>query len=240
MNRESPGFSRGEYQRLPDPEERQRVVLLLKTMAERAWMILRTHQSESSFEQVFRANVYLTQKDKLRIWCQWNMDDAPDADLVFDLGCGLTGFCHARRRPLICNLQTIDDQHARGEPDAIHYFGLAETQQVTITKAKRTWLASFPIFDPGDIGLHEAPTRPLPVERDYFVEVASPIAAGGVFGVLNLDANFNLEEIGLHPEPAHTLTDPRVASIIALMQSTTFEVGQILSAGYPNTVKRRG
>ncbi len=226
-------FSRVDF-RLPGDEERQRVVGLLRTMAERSWAVLRGESNKESVEDVFLANVYLPNQATLRPWCSWNTAGVPDDEATFELGSGLIGFCHVQRRPLLANLKTIVDQHAKGDVDAIRFFRLNSADGERIAASRRSWQACFPVFDPSEISLHMTPVESIPPDRSYYSEIPTPIKAGTIFGVLSLEGTFDPESIGLHAEPASTLSDPRVASVIAMMQGVAFEVAQILSAVYPD------
>ena len=116
------------------------------------------------------------------------MDGDPDLGLELDVNAGLTGTCFSRKRPYLCNLQTLREWAkvaSRRFPHSIQ-LGMTPAQHLEI-REDRTLLLNVPIFDPVDSwflddppqrNVAEAGTLPIyaefPIDRD-----------GAVLGVLN-------------------------------------------------------
>jgi hypothetical protein len=180
-----------------------------------------------------RANVFVPRKQKLVLAYSHGMDGDPDCGLEFNHDAGLTGFCFVNRRSFLCNLRyTRQWAEQAPSPDST-LLGMNRAAHLSV-REDRTWLASVPIFDPMDCWFldpdaprmeRNAGTMPVWTDRPGTLD-------GAVFGVLNLDAVIDYDELGLSEDPEISLTDPRISSIFNLLQACSFEIGRIFSRAF--------
>jgi len=195
-----------------------------------------------------RSNVFILQDDDLVLNYRFNMDDPPnvspdqiknkDKELRFNYRCGLTGFCFVRRVPLICNLKKFGELFATGSLfDPRERFGFDERMQGKI-REDRTWLMSLPIFDPEASSVRKLRID-LPELADYsgqhYVELES-LLDGAVFGVLNLDAGWDYNQIGLSEEPEEHQRDYRILALLDIMRSYAFRIAKEFSSAFPRRI----
>jgi hypothetical protein len=155
-----------------------------------------------------------------------------DYDLQLRFDTGLTGFCVALRRPLLCNLEKIGklDPQLRDK-----LFGMSLDQHKKVRR-DRTWLASVPIFDPfasfpRDIS--EPMLVPQPPHNAAFHHAVAGRTDGAILGVLNLDANLPYGDLSppLDPDPtksAHN-EDCRIVAALHMMMAAAAEIGDVLA-----------
>jgi hypothetical protein len=186
-----------------------------------------------------RANVFVPRGQKLVLAYSHGMEGDADCALEFDDDAGLTGFCFFNRRPFLCNLR-YTRQWAEQAPslDAL-LLGMKPAAHLLV-RGDRTWLASVPVFDPMDCWFLD-PDAPR-MERDpemmpVWIDVPGTME-GAVFGVLNLDAAIDYDELGLSGDPESSLTDPRISSIFHLLQACSFEIGRIFSRAFGRKAER--
>lgn len=227
-------FARGELKAysfsFPDESGRAAIKDALLRLR-RQVLVVFGHEDNDKLK--LRANIFMPRGQKLMMAYAIGMEHDPDRHLEFDYDAGLTGRCFRNRRPFLCNL-SFTRQWAEGDlpPGAIH-LGMSQDQHLAI-RADRTWLASVPIFDPVDCWFLELDAPRMardPEDLESWTDAPGTLD-GALFGVLNLDGAIPYDELALAKEPEASLTDPRVTSILNVLQACSFEVGRILSQAY--------
>ena len=210
---------------LPAEEE---IRVQLEKLVTQATHILGWNGDNSHF--AFRSNVFLPRQEKLYLRYSFNMNSDLDRDLglEFDLSAGLTGFSFSSRCPQICNLQQIARLAA---PQTRAMFGMTPDQQAMV-RTDRTWLASVPIFDPGDTVFQaDFAMRPVPAGGKRYCTIPSMLD-GGLLGILNLDAKIAYDETQIPEDAELHWTDVRIQAILDVMQGTAFRIGEILAKSF--------
>ena len=186
---------------------------------------------------IFRANVYVPEGPYLVPHYRVNMGDPnldTDRDLTLRFDAGLTGFCFTRRRPVLCNLDWFEALRNASPTlaDAVELFGLSEEQQDSVRK-DRTWLLSVPIIDPyASFPMELSPNPEVGTGGPHFTELASPVD-GAVFGVLNLDADFDYDTPGGVPsDPDEQVKDSRVLALVSIMVASSLTLGTLLASRF--------
>ena len=179
----------------------------------------------------FRANIFIAVQNTLKMIYSVNMDGDPDNGLEFPrLMMGVTGACYQLSTALVCNLEKIAKLR-EGQPSAYKaLFGMPPDLQAKVKK-DRTWLMSVPIFDP-----HEVRVRPkqraAPGSTDVQRVAISDLGmglSGPLLGVLNLDAAWDYQTIGLNPDPDVHSGDDRIRAISDIMQADALTIGAELA-----------
>ena len=187
----------------------------------------------------FRANVFIPEGIDLvpRYWAGMDSPADTDRDMRLRFDCGLTGFCFTRRRPVICNLKRFEAVYnaggrVEGRPINVkELFGFTPTLQAKV-RPDRTWLLSVPIFDPLASYPYELGANPeAGTEHLHFAELPS-VFDGAVFGVLNLDANFDYGAGEMPDDPNAQAADPRFLALINIAIATSLRLAPILAAGF--------
>ena len=186
-----------------------------------------------------RANVFVPRGQKLVMVYAYGMNGDTDRALEFDHDAGLTGFCFVNRRSFLCNLRYTRQWAEQAPSSDALLLGMTPTDHLLV-REDRTWLASVPVFDPMDCWFLD-PDAPR-MERDsemmpVWIDVPGTMD-GSVFGVLNLDAAIDYDELGLPGDPDRSLTDPRISSILHLLQACSFEIGGIFSRAFARKNER--
>lgn len=186
-----------------------------------------------------RANVFVPREQKLVLAYAQGMGGDADRGLEFDHNAGLTGFCFVSRRPYLCNLHyTRRWAEEVSSPDA-ELLGMNREAHLSV-REDRTWLASVPVFDPADCWFVDSEAAAMPHDpkaQPIWVKLPGTLD-GAVFAVLNLDAAVNYGELDLPEDPAESLTDPRISSILHLLQACSFEIGRIFSRAFARKRER--
>ena len=191
------------------------------------------HDDNESLQ--LRSNVFLPSRDTLILRYATNMDGDPDMGLELPTSAGLSGTCFSRKRPYVCNLDILRcwAKVAIVEFPESTQLGMTPAEHLRI-RSDRTWLMSIPIFDPIDSWFLDNPperSRPEVGTLPIFAELSTD-RDGAVFGVLNVDGAIPHSRLGIPEDPEASLTDPRTASMIALMWACSAEVARILSRAF--------
>ena len=191
------------------------------------------HDDNESLQ--LRSNVFLPSRDTLILRYATNMDGDSDMGLELPTRAGLTGTCFSRKRPYVCNLDILRcwAKVAIVEFPESTQLGMTPAEHLRI-RGDRTWLMSIPIFDPIDSWFLDNPperSRPEVGTLPIFAELSTD-RDGAVFGVLNVDGAIPHTRFGIPEDPEASLTDPRIASMIALMWACSAEVARILSRAF--------
>jgi predicted acylesterase/phospholipase RssA len=206
------------------------IARLMESLANRTQSILDPRNAMTDLR--VRANIFLADKDILRLYFATNMKDPttgqpdPDVNMCFTApDQGLTGFCFTLRRPLICNLAEIG-RYVQNAGKAL--FNMNEEQQSMVLR-QQSWLASMPILDPNDLVFRESLLADIRTEEGLFATPLDIPMDGPIFGVLNVDANIDYEALKLSPDPSDQTDDSRISVVVDMMQCTAMRVGQILA-----------
>jgi hypothetical protein len=85
------------------------------------------------------------------------------------------------------------------------------------------------VFDPQTASPERFAIDPDPSDGDgVFAELESPLD-GAVFGVLCLDARFDYTALGLDPNPAEQVTDPRLRIAYDTLTATAWDLGKVFA-----------
>ncbi len=212
--------------RLPAGKEEKKIEAAMAGLVRRAVRIF-GHADNGVLR--FRSNVFLPNRDRLVLRYAYKMGNHGDRNISFAHDTGLTGYCFSSRKPWICNLGLL--RQAVAKDPTPPWFGMTPDQHLRVPD-DRTWLLSVPIFDTRDCW----PERPSDQKRQP--EPGAPFIAselecptdGAIFGVLNLDANFQHE--GVDDDTERMLTDPRIQSTVLVVQAAAQEVGFVLAAAF--------
>ena len=211
---------------LPSGKEKRKIEAALASLVRRAARVF-GHPDNGVLR--FRSNVFLPNRDRLILQYSYKMGHHGDRDLSFAHDTGLTGYCFRSRKPWVCNLGLLRQAVAK-DPTAL-WFGMTADQHQRVP-GDRTWLLSVPIFDTQDCWPERPPDRrrqPEPGATFIASELECP-TDGAVFGVLNLDANFQRE--GIDDDTERMLTDARIQSTVLLAQAAAQEVGFVLADAF--------
>jgi hypothetical protein len=155
------------------------------------------------------------------------MKGHPDENMIFErMDSGLTGVCYTERRPAICNLEQIGALAAAKTLKPEELFNMEPEQHASVMKGC-TWLASVPIFDPFDSSYRATTSSSRQRTYGRYYYVLPSVVDGAILGVLNVDANWSYQALGLDPEVERHYTDDRVRTILDLMQQTSLRLGRI-------------
>lgn len=175
----------------------------------------------------FRANIFIPVKSTLDMLFSHNMEGDPDDRLVFpDLSTGVAGACYQLRTTLVCNLEKVAKLRATNLKLYNRLFNMTNVMQNRI-KQDRTWLMSVPIFDPHEVRVLTQPQQAATTPRatcDLGIGLRGPL-----LGVLNIDAAWSYDRIGLDPDPDIHSTDSRIRAISAIMQAGALTLGAALT-----------
>ncbi|HUN82667.1 MAG TPA: patatin-like phospholipase family protein [Phycisphaerae bacterium] len=178
----------------------------------------------------FRANIFIPVKNTLAMLFTHNMQNDSDDGLVFpDLSTGVTGACYQLSTALVCNLAKVAMLRTR-QPSAYRKLFNMTPELQDLVKKDRTWLMSVPIFDPYEVKVQ---TKPSPRQHPHIPRAAlcdlGIALRGPLLGVLNLDAAWDYEQIGLDPDPDVHSGDSRIRAISAIMQAGALMIGAELT-----------
>ena len=187
--------------------------------------------------KILFANIFVPNRQTLSIQYAVNMSGSLDNDRHLDLrfDTGLTGFCFALRRPLICNLKRIGELPREVLNDL---FGMTADQH-KLVREDRTWLASVPIFDPFDSYPRDLSSHDVPHTAAFYYPLSGR-TDGAVLGVLNLDANFQYTDMEVDADPAAHWNDPRIKAILHLMTAVAAEIGYLMSQHFARHDRPKG
>ena len=222
---------------LPEPEQIEKP---LTTLIDRALLVLGQVDSRGKPDNsriLFRTNIFIPNRQTLFIQYAVNMTSPLDKDRNLDLrfDTGLTGFCFALRRPLICNLGRIGELPREVLDDL---FGMTADQH-ELVREDRTWLASVPIFDPFDSYPRDLSSHDVPHSAAFYYPLSGR-TDGAVLGVLNLDANLPYSDMDVDADPAAHWNDPRIKAILHLMTAVAAEIGYVLSQHFARHERPKG
>ncbi len=178
----------------------------------------------------FRANIFIPVKNRLAMVFGYNMANDSDDQMVFpDLSTGVTGACYQLSTALVCNLAKVAKLRET-QPDAYkRLFNMTQELQNKVKK-DRTWLISVPIFDPHEV---KVLTKPKPAPASDIPRVAicdlGIALRGPLLGVLNLDAAWDYQNIGLDPDPDIHSGDSRIRAISGILQASALTIGAELT-----------
>lgn len=214
-----------------DPNLRKLIEDELKGLVERCKCVF----SDQAEGLKFRANIFMPMLDdddvlRMKLIYQVNMNGDPDEAMSFsNVRAGLTGYCYSTRRPQICNLKEIAKVRSQAK-DCDDLFGMTHVDQKAV-REDRSWLVSMPIFDPCEMRFDKSRTSvgsPIPPSRAVEHYNIKTEIDGPVVGVLNLDAGWDYDEIGLDKNVNLHCNDSRVQAVIAIVQSASFKLGSML------------
>jgi predicted acylesterase/phospholipase RssA len=174
-----------------------------------------------------RANVFIPVQSRMQMRFGVRMEGCLDDGLTFDtLDQGLTGLCYQSRSGAICNLEQVRSIVERASSDNPPY--RMNRRLHSNIDPGRTWLVSFPVFDPAE-------RRPLRVAPRGSVTGYTPAMrrlatehTGPILGVLNIDAGWDYDMIGLDPSPDMHVTDRRIAAVVDVIAQTSLSLSRIL------------
>ena len=178
-----------------------------------------------------RSNVFVPQGEELRLKYAFNMNDCKDKNISFSYDSGLTGRCYETRNCWVCNLEVLR-QEVESRPEKV-WFRMLPEQHLKV-EPDRTWLASVPIFDPYESWPRRPKRRDRPARsKEFFLAWDwESDTDGAVLGVLNVDASFSYELMGIPEDASLSLTDPRIQATLIMAQATSREIGLILSDSF--------
>ena len=160
----------------------------------------------------------------------YNMEGDSDNRIVFpDVSTGVTGASYQLSTALVCNLDKVAKLRISQPATYKRLFNMTAELQDKVKK-DRSWLMSVPIFDPHEVRVLTKP-RPVPSHDIPRVAICDlGIALGGpLLGVLNLDAAWNYDQIGIDPDPDVHSGDSRIRAISAIMEATALTIGAELT-----------
>lgn len=220
--------------------ESEQIEQPLTTLIDRVLLVLGQLDSSGKPDNsriLFRANIFIPNRQTLSIQYAVNMSSPQDKDrtLALRFDTGLTGFCFALRRPLICNLRRIGELPREVLNDL---FGMTADQH-KLVRNDRTWLASVPIFDPFDSYPRDLSSHDVPHTAAFYYPLSGR-TDGAVLGVLNLDANLQYNDINVDADPAVHWNDPRIKAILHLMTAVAAEIGYVMSQHFARHDRLKG
>jgi predicted acylesterase/phospholipase RssA len=189
----------------------------------------------------FRVTFFVPDDLELVLEYRANMDDPADTDrsLRLEYWQGLVGFSFIRRRPVLCNLQLLNESIHAGVADPQQLFGLTPEIRSRI-RSGRTWLMSVPVFDPETADAYPYGDNPeVGVEGLHYAELDSPLD-GALFGVLSLDAGFEYSNMTLPLEVDDQVNHPRVSILRDIMVATAWSLGKEFAAYFAATEPEPG
>ena len=174
-----------------------------------------------------RANVFLPVLSRMEMRFGVRMSGHLDDGLAFDrLDQGLVGVCYQSRSGCICNLEHVGRAHARAPAGAPPY-GMDRGQQQSVDQ-HRTWLISYPIFDPAERrSLRSAPSA-LPRDDTPGMRRLATEHTGPILGVLNVDAAWVYDKLGLDPSPDLHFDDRRIVAVIDTVAQGSLRLASLL------------
>jgi hypothetical protein len=179
----------------------------------------------------FRANIFIPVQNTLQLVFSYNMAGDSDEHLVFpELSMGVTGACYQLSTALICNLAKVAQLRAQHPNQFNALFGMPAALQAQV-KADRTWLMSVPIFDPREVRIlpkRRAAQVAGEVQRTALSDLGIGLR-GPLLGVLNLDAAWDYQAIGLDPDTDAQTGDSRIRAIADIMQANALTIGSELA-----------
>jgi predicted acylesterase/phospholipase RssA len=177
-----------------------------------------------------RANVFVPSYEGLTLRYAFNMDGDSDADrrIILRGNKGLTGTCYSRRRPYLCNLETLRGWALVQTDQTETQLGMTASEHLAV-REDRTWLINVPIFDPQDSWFLDE--VPIPEAGSVWAELPTD-RDGAVLGVLNVDAAICYGELELPEEPIKCLTDRRISCIVPLLWACSIDIARCLSRAF--------
>jgi hypothetical protein len=183
------------------------------------------HATEASLD--LRANIFVPEKAQMCMRFGVGMRGYPDDGLCFEnLTQGLTGFCYQTRSPAICNLQSVA-QIATKTDLAVRPFGMKAQQQRTVDPG-RSWLISYPIFDPAERQVLRIPPKGLPAIYAPAMRRLTADHIGPILGVLNVDAGWDYGRLELDPSPDLHIGDPRIRGLVDAVAQASVKLARLL------------
>ena len=188
-----------------------------------------------------RSSVFVPSAGELLMRYRARMDPSRDSDwnLKLNFGQGLTGYCFGMRVPLVANLERIREKFDQATIDDVLKMNPKRQSQI---RDDRTFLLSVPIFDPDGLSILSLPlgesvkfepTNALLPKAEYYSQVGGHTLDGPTFGVLNLDAGWDYARIQLDPSPDACAIDPRVRTVVMVMQMTSVRIGRVFAKSFP-------
>jgi hypothetical protein len=102
------------------------------------------------------------------------------------------------------------------------------TQQQLTVDPSRSWLISYPIFDPAERKLLRTPPRGLPTSYAPAMHRLTADHIGPVLGVLNVDSGWDYGQLGLQTSPHQHVTDPRIKGVIDAVAQASVKIARVL------------
>jgi hypothetical protein len=180
-----------------------------------------------------RSNVFMPVGYRLEMRFSARMTGMRDDGLQFpDLATGVTGWCYQTRSPALCNLDSVSDIAGAGSRER-RPFNMSIDRQNRI-QAGRTWLISYPIFDPGEMQpLRNSPRGWSDVYAPGIHRITSDLI-GPIVGIVNVDAGWNYDAIGLDPRPDVHASDPRIITVIDTVAQASLRLARLLVRSVPS------
>jgi predicted acylesterase/phospholipase RssA len=176
----------------------------------------------------FRANIFVAVRRRMEMRFSVRMHGSVDDGLCFpDLATGLTGWCYQTRSPAVCNLQSVSQIAGAGGGVAQRPYGLGSGLQQTI-EPNRTWLISYPIFDPAERQPLQNAPKGLPGIYAPTVHRLKADQIGPILGILNVDAAWDYTAIGLSSTPDLHVHDTRIKVVIDAIAQASLRLARIL------------
>jgi predicted acylesterase/phospholipase RssA len=214
--------ARGEYT-IYDPGCSPEVLKCLEDLLLRCEHAMQVQRGELGF----RANIFVAVRQRMEMRFSVRMHGSADDGLNFpDLATGLTGWCYQTRSPAVCNLQSVA-QIANASVVAERPYGLQSGLQQAI-EPHRTWLISYPIFDPAERQTLRGTPKGLP---DIYAPTVHRLKAdhiGPILGIVNVDASWDYTALGLSPIPDLHVDDPRIKAIIDTVAQSSLRLARML------------
>jgi predicted acylesterase/phospholipase RssA len=174
-----------------------------------------------------RANIFMAIGQHLEMRFSTRMAGTTDDGLQFpDLATGLNGWSYQTRSPAICNLGVVSAVVGASGGE-LRPFRMSRRLQDRI-EPDRTWLISYPVFDPTERQpLHDAP----PAAASVYAPGTRRLQAdhiGPILAILNVDAAWDYEELGLHESPDIHVADPRIVAMIDTVAQASLRLARLL------------
>jgi len=197
---------------LYNPHCSEKIAEILEDLLRRCEHVMQRDPQELSL----RANIFIPVEQRMEMCFSARMEGDPDDGLVFeDLRSGVTGWCYQTRSPAICDLRAVSEiwKKSAEDPSFQPPFKMSRLQQGRI-RDDRSWLISYPVFDPTERQPLKRRDRLFP---DVFGPALHPLKAdmvGPLLGILSVDAGWDFDSLNLPRMVYDHVTDARIKAVI--------------------------